>query len=313
MKAIITGGLGFIGHNLAQHFKNLGFSVICIDNLSNYNYRAINKTKAEGIETVFQDVKDFHMIRNLVKGADVVVHCAAYISVMESINDPVKYFDNNVGGTTSIVKSCVDGGVARIVYLSSAAVYGRPEKLPIDEVHPTKPISPYGLTKLMAEQVIEYYAKLYGLKYVTLRLFNVYGPGQVDNEYSGVITKFIKRIKEGKPLIIYGDGEQTRDFVHVKDVCIAIEKASLTANINQIYNIGSGKPTRIIDLVQLLIGLSGLEVKPIHEAPREGEIRHSYADIARAERFLGFKPVIELGKGIEGIFREDESFRMSAI
>ncbi|MGQ9478511.1 MAG: NAD-dependent epimerase/dehydratase family protein [Thermoproteota archaeon] len=300
MKIVITGGLGFIGHNVALYLKRLGFQIVCVDNLSsNYNSMAVDRIKSEGIEMIFKDICKTQDMIWLLRNSDIIIHCAAYTSVVESISNPVKYFNNNVSGTASVAKACGDADVARIIYLSSAAVYGEPKYLPVDENHPTQPLSPYGLTKLMAEKIIEYYSNKYGFEYVNLRLFNVYGPSQVENEYSGVITKFIKRIRAGSPPVIYGDGEQTRDFIHVRDVCVAVERAVSTSNFNQTYNIGSGKPVKIRDLANLMISLSGLKIQPVHEPSREGEIKHGYADISRAERLLGFKPTVNIDDGVK--------------
>ncbi|MCX8170011.1 MAG: GDP-mannose 4,6-dehydratase, partial [Candidatus Methanomethyliaceae archaeon] len=227
-------------------------------------------------------------------GIDIVIHAAAYISVSESMRKPLMYFKNNVLGTLNVVNSCIDKKV-KLIFLSSASVYGEPLFLPISESHPTNPISTYALTKLMGEEIIKFYFKR---GFVILRLFNVYGPGQ-SSTYAGVITKFIERIKNNKPPIIYGDGLQTRDFIHVYDVAQAIKLCIEKGIENEIINIATGRPISIRDLSELIIKLSGSSHKPIFTRPRAGDIKHSYADITKAERLLGFKPRISIEEGLK--------------
>ena len=235
-------------------------------------------------------------MKSQVEKSDVVVHTAAYISVEESFEKPVEYIANNVGGTASIASSCLEHN-RLLVHFSSAAVYGEPIKTPIPEDHPLKPLSPYGLSKLMSEQVVEFYGKL-GLKYVTIRPFNVYGPGQSE-AYAGVITKFITQACNGEPLVIYGDGFQTRDFVHVEDVSHLVELVIEKAPIGLVFNAGSGVPTRILDLAKTVIKLIGVQVEIKYASPRPGDIRNSWADISRARRLLGFHPALTLENGLK--------------
>ena len=191
-------------------------------------------------------------------------------------------------GTAVVAEACRRVGVEKVVYASSAAVYGEPKYLPIDEGHPTEPLSPYGLSKLVGELVLRQYARNYGLKVTVLRLFNVYGSGQ-NPAYAGVISRFIERAIAGKPLIIYGDGLQTRDFVHVGDVVEAFYKA-IVGNVTGVFNIASGKPVRIIDLARMIGEIVGGKVKIKHAPPRRGDIRHSYASIEKARKELKWEP-----------------------
>jgi len=208
---------------------------------------------------------------------------------------------NNVLGTASIAKACLNKGVKLLIYLSSAAVYGEPVNPPISEMHPMNPISPYGLSKLIGEEVVRFYSK-YGLKHVILRLFNVYGPGQ-SKAYAGVVTRFIERAVKGLPPIIYGNGEQTRDFIHVNDVSEAIKQTIERSVVNETFNIGSGTPTKIKDLANLVMEVAKLNCEPIYRKPRVGDIKHSYADISKAEKLIDFKPKVNLNEGLKELVK----------
>ncbi|MEM2742014.1 MAG: NAD-dependent epimerase/dehydratase family protein [Nitrososphaeria archaeon] len=299
MKILVTGGAGFIGHNVAIVLKNHGFEVVVLDSLERASEQAINRLKAAGVPIIKGNILNDTAVRNALVGVKVVVHAAAYISVEESLQKPAQYFRNNVAATANIAKNCLDKNVELIIYVSSAAVYGEPKHLPINEMHPTNPTSPYGLSKLMGEEVVKFYGGQ-GLNYVILRLFNVYGLGQT-GAYAGVITNFIENAKNGKPPIIYGDGQQTRDFIHVADVAEAIKRAIEKPPTGQTINIATGKPTTIKELAELIIKLSRLNLKPIFAEPRPRDIKHSCADIALAKRLLGFEPKITLEEGLKSL------------
>jgi UDP-glucose 4-epimerase len=296
LKVLITGGAGFIGHNTALFLRDRGVDVTVFDNLKRATDFALRRLRIHGVQLIEGDVLDAEALGRAVEGVDVVVHAAAYTSVWESMRKPALYFVNNVAGTAAVAVACLRGGVGLLVYLSSAAVYGNPVALPISESHPTRPVSPYGLTKLMAEDVIRFYAGK-GLEYIILRLFNVYGPGQ-SGAYAGVITRFMENVSRGKPPIVHGDGEQKRDFIHVYDVARAVGLCMERGVRNETINIGSGKPTTIRELAGLVIKLAGPGLEPVFVKPRPGDIRHSFADITKAERLLGFKPEISLEKGL---------------
>ncbi|MEM1990057.1 MAG: NAD-dependent epimerase/dehydratase family protein [Candidatus Bathyarchaeia archaeon] len=304
MKALITGGAGFIGHNAAIHLKNSGFDVAVFDNLDRPSSLALERLAAHNIPIVKGDILSVKAISRALKNTDVVVHAAAYISVEESVKKPALYFKNNVIGTLNVAKACLDWNIKLLVYISSAAVYGEPTQIPISETHPVKPSSPYGLTKLMGEEIVKFYS-VSGLKYAILRLFNVYGHGQ-SSTYAGVITKFIDRVSKGLPPIIYGDGEQTRDFIHVKDVSEAIKLTIEKNAVNETFNIGSGEPTKINYLANLVIKLANLSCKPIYASPRLGDIKNSVADISKARNLLGFKPKESLEEELEILIKNKQ-------
>jgi UDP-glucose 4-epimerase len=281
--------------------KRRGYSVVVLDSLERPSKRALARLKEEDISVVKCDVRDKYTVKSHVEDSDVVIHAAAYISVEESFEKPVEYIANNVGGTASVASSCLELGKL-LVHFSSAAVYGEPVKTPIPEEHPLKPLSPYGLSKLMSEQVVEFYGKL-GLKYVIIRPFNVYGPGQSE-AYAGVITKFITRACSSEPLVIHGDGLQTRDFIHVEDVSRLVELVVEKTPVGLVFNAGSGVPTRIVDLARVVIRLVGINVEILHAPPRPGHIRDSWADISKAQRILGFQPRVVLEDGLRATIRE---------
>ena len=248
-----------------------------MDSLERSTEFAVNRLRQYNIPIIRIDVKSL----NDCNGFDAVIHAAAYVSVPESMDKPTDYIENNVTGTARVVHECSRVN-ARLIYLSSAAVYGNPVKLPIPEDHPINPQSPYGLSKYLGELVVRQFSKIYGLRYVILRLFNVYGPGQ-NSAYAGVISSFIERALRNEPLIIYGDGEQTRDFIYVNDVAEVILKI-IESDLfdNEIYNVGTGKPTSINELAGIVMEILGKRnLKVIYGRERPGDIRHSYADISK--------------------------------
>lgn len=292
IRVLITGGAGFIGHNVALHLLSRGYDVVVLDNLERASRWALERLEGHGIRIVKHDVR--HPID--LRGFDVVIHCAAYVDVEESFSKPAEYFYNNVVGTASIAKASSDSG-SIFIYISSASVYGDPKVIPIPEDHVIRPISPYGASKAMGEEVVKLYSRIYGLKYVTLRLFNVYGPGQ-NPSYAGVIARFVESASMGRPPTIYGDGSQTRDFIHVLDVARAIELAIERRPLGEVINIGSGRSISILELAKTVMRLAGIEGGPVFERRRPGDIMHSCADIRKARELLGFEPRISLEDGI---------------
>ena len=241
-----------------------------------------------------------------MKDVDYIFHLAAIISVELSIKNPSLVNEVNVCGTLNILEESLKLNLKRFVYLSSCAVYGNPVYLPIDEEHPTRPLSPYGVSKLTAEHYCMVFYRIYGVQTVCLRLFNVYGLRQSSGPYSGVITKFIDRLKCGKSPIIYGDGEQTRDFIFVGDVVDACLHAISCRNcVGEAINVGSGMETSINELARIISGLFGMrKIKPVYTKPRIGEVRRSCADISKAEKLLGLKPKVSLEEGLRKLVAE---------
>ncbi|MEM2522658.1 MAG: SDR family oxidoreductase [Candidatus Bathyarchaeia archaeon] len=302
LKVLVTGGAGFIGSHMVDRLLADGFEVIVLDNLRSGRLENVDHHMGRrGFRFVHGDIRDVNLVKRLVSDVDYVVHLAALVSVPESLRDPVLTYDINVNGTLNLLKACVGRDVKRFVYASSCAVYGDAVDLPIKETCPARPISPYGASKLKAENCVLEYFENFGLESVCLRYFNVYGPRQVHSEYSGVITQFINRIKRDLSLIIFGDGEQTRDFVHVEDVVEASMLALKREKVaGEVFNIGTGLATSINQLAHMLLELANRnDLKILHVEARKGEVRHSVADVSKAREKLGYKPKVELRNGLK--------------
>ena len=308
-RVLVTGGAGFIGSHLVDGLMNGGFDVVVLDDLSSGRRKNLSVHFGKpNFCLVEGDVRDEADVKKALEGVDVVFHLAAIVSVDFSVKNPLMVNEVNVGGTLNVLRQSLKAGVKRFFYASSCAVYGEPVNLPINEEHPARPMSPYGVSKLAAEHYCRVFYEVYGFETVCLRFFNVYGPRQVVGPYSGVIMKFIDRMKNGKPPIIYGGGGQTRDFVYVKDV---VEANMLVLGCRhcagEIINIGTGKQTTINELANILIGLSGIaNIKPVYKAHRKGDIRNSHANISKAEKMLRYKPRITLKEGIRKLLHEKE-------
>jgi len=290
MRVLVTGASGFIGSHVVEALTSRGHEVVAID-IAPYS------NPPEGVQFLRLDIRDHLRLHNVIGKVSSIVHLAALINAYESIKVPDLYHDVNVNGTLSLLKFSQDLRVEKFVFASSAAVYGEPQYLPIDEKHPLRPLNPYGATKVACEAYISAFHFTYDIPAIILRIFNAYGPRQT-GAYAGVISKFIKRALSGESLIIYGDGEQTRDFIYVDDVVGAIVEA-LESDLNfGIFNIGTGKATSINELAELIRKLTNRNVPVIHEKERPGDIRHSHASIKAAEKVLKWAPKIELEEGL---------------
>ncbi|MFU8766463.1 MAG: NAD-dependent epimerase/dehydratase family protein [Candidatus Methanoperedens sp.] len=296
MKILITGGLGQVGSYLCERFSDSN-EVTVLDNFSN---NLDNVELSHDIKIIRGDIRDRSDVNAPVSEADAIIHTAAQISVKRSTDDPIYDADNNISGTLNLLESARKQDTERFIYISSAAVYGKPGNLPINEEHPTNPLSPYGLSKLTGEKYAMLYNSLYGLPVVCLRPFNIFSPRQnPDNPYSGVITKFIERVSNDQNPVIFGDGNQTRDFVYIEDVVEALINAMESENaVGEVFNIGTGRPTRIEELAETIIKISNKKLKPEFAPEQVGDIRESYADITKAEEILGYKPKYLLEQGL---------------
>jgi len=296
LRVLVTGGVGFIGSHVVDELVRGGYDVVVLDDLSNSDLKNIEGV-IDRVIFVRGDVRDFKTVSKAVKGIDAVIHLAALIDAVESLNKPLLYHEVNVYGTHVLLKCCVDSGVVRFVYASTAAVYGEPTVIPTPEDSVLEPTNPYGLSKLLAEELIKYYSRVYGLKTTIFRLFNVYGPRQWRSGYAGVISRFIERVSRGEPPIIFGDGEQVRDFIYVEDVAKVFVE-SLERGVDGVYNLGTGRGVRIKDLAELVINAFGFkDLKPIHAPPRPGDVVRSVADVSKLREVFNVKPT-ELGEGI---------------
>jgi UDP-glucose 4-epimerase len=292
-KILITGGLGQIGSYLVDRLCS-NSQVTVLDNMSSGSSYVV----PEGVRLVKEDIVS-PIARDLAADHDVVIHTAAQISVVRSMQEPVFDAQNNVFGTLNLLEGARLGDVRKFIYISSAAVYGNPRYLPIDEGHPQDPMSPYGASKLCGEKYCTMYHRAYGLPAVCVRPFNIYSPRQdPSNPYSGVISKFISRVSQNLPPIIFGDGSQTRDFVSAHDV---VDMISLLMNDErsegEVFNVGTGISTRIDELAGMVLDAFGLDAGIEFRDPVQGDIRDSYSDISRAKQ-AGYSPKVDLRKGL---------------
>ncbi len=305
MKILITGGCGFLGTNLARYLTNQGYEVRILDNLSTAfpSWRCSKSTpdsRLPKVDLLKGDIRDRETVNNAVAGINAVIHLAALTSVVESVDNPENTWENNVGGTLNLLEACRRHDIKRFIFASSNAVAG--EQLPpIDENKIPQPLSPYGASKLAGEALCSAYWHSFGIKTLSLRFANLYGP--FSDHKTSVIALFLKWIREAKPLIIYGDGEQTRDFVHVDDVCQAIH-LSLKSDgpFGEVFQIAGGKETSVNDLVRALKKVTGKKFEVTYQPERIGEIRRNYSDISKARRLLGFEPEIELVEGLKNLW-----------
>src|SRR5919112_2399206 len=302
-KVLVTGGAGFIGHHLVKRLlSQRNYKIIVIDNSSNGNKNFLDSSGSSDKISIYKDdIRNRDVISNIFhhERIDTCIHLAAKISVSESILDPFDTLQTNVNGTLNILEACSNNQVKNFVLASSGAVYGEPKKLPISEDHILDPISPYAASKVAAEALVSSYRRSEKIKNaISLRFFNVYGEGQ-NIEYAGVITRFAERLARGLPPVIYGDGEQTRDFISVNDVVNAILLAATEADkikmsSSDVFNVGTGIPISIDDLAQRMIRIFGIDLKPIHYGAREGDIKYIYADTTKSKSILKFIAIEEL-------------------
>jgi nucleoside-diphosphate-sugar epimerase len=288
---LVTGGAGFIGSNIVKELLAKGEQVRVLDNFSTGKRDNLFPFKENPHLEVFEgDLRSFHIVRDAVKGVDYVLHQGALPSVPRSVKDPITSNDVNINGTLHILEASKEFCVKRVVFASSSSVYGNSEVMPKVETMPVSPMSPYAVTKYAAERYCQVFYQLYGLETVCLRYFNVFGPNQdPTSQYSAVIPKFIKLIKEGKRPVIYGDGTQSRDFTFVSNNVEANILACTSDNVaGEVFNIACGERYSLIDLVDNINLLLGTNIKPVFENTRPGDVKHSLAGIDKAKILLKF-------------------------
>jgi len=305
---LITGGAGFIGANLAHALVARGESVRILDDFSTGRPQNLHGIE-DRIEVVRGDIRDPKVVARAVAGVEVILHQAALNSNPRSIQEPVQTNDVNVGGTLTLLQAARAAGTRRLVYASSSSVYGEVAGLPKTEDMPTAPKAPYGVSKLAAEQYCRVFTQVYGIETVSLRYFNVYGPRQhPDSEYAAVIPRFLRRMLAGKGPVIFGDGEQSRDFTPVDNVVAAnLLAAGSQEGIGEVMNIAGGNSSTLNQLVAWLNEVLGTDLTPLYEPPRPADIRHSYASIRKAETLLDYRPHLGVQ---EGLRRTVEWFRV---
>ncbi|HEY7587841.1 MAG TPA: NAD-dependent epimerase/dehydratase family protein [Thermoplasmata archaeon] len=297
-KVLVTGGAGFLGSYLVERLS-LKNEVTVFDDLSTGSLRNLEGCREE-VRVHRASIEQTKALAKAVQGQEIVYHLAAKTSVAESVEKPDAYWRANVEGTLNVLKASVDARVKRVVFLSSAAVYGNAEANPKVESMRPAPASPYATTKMVGEFACEEISQLKGLETVVLRLFNAYGPRQdPSSSYAGVVARFCAAVVDGKPIEIYGDGEQTRDFLYAADAAEAMELAAEGPGAGDVYNIGSGSATSVNAVALHLSELTSAPIKAIRKDSRPGDVRHSRADFTKAMVQLGFAPRTSLREGLE--------------
>jgi UDP-glucose 4-epimerase len=296
-RVLVTGGAGFIGSSITRALAPDNH-VRVFDDFSTGKKENVPGTR--NIDVVKGDLRDASAVSAAVKGSGIVFHEGANVRIPASVKDPQMDAEINIKGTLNVLEACRKQDVSSLVFASSSALYGNPKKIPVSEGHMPCPASPYALSKMSAEGYVRLYHELYGMRTVSLRYFNVYGPRQnADSPYSGVISIFMKNLAEGRKLTVFGDGNQTRDFVSVSDVVSANLLAAESAKAaGMAINIGTGKSISINGLIGLLKKLSKREADIAYEHRREGDVMHSCADITLARKVLGYKPKVTLEEGL---------------
>ena len=301
---LVTGGAGFIGSHLIPKLLKAKYSVVVLDNLCSGKMANLEGfLSCPDFSFIEGDIRDQAVLKKAFRGVTDVVHLAALIDVASSVNDPLLVHDVNVTGTLNLLHESVKGKVGRFVFASSTAVYGDAKALPIKEVTPFNPISPYAASKAASEAYCCAFGGCYGLDTVRLRFFNVYGPRSENSPYSGVITKFLDRAKRGEELIIFGDGEQTRDFISVEDITDALVLALKTQAVGEAFNVCTGYPTSVNRLVETMREVVKQDLRAKCTPPRPGDILFSYGDPSKAKKLLKFTAKVGLKEGLESLIK----------
>ena len=300
MKVLVTGGGGFVGSHLAEALVHAGHDVRIVDNFST-GRRSNVMALPDEVELVEGDLTSYERAFNSVRGCEVVMHQAALPSVPRSIQDPLTSNASNITGLLNVLLASRDLGVRRVVYASSSSVYGANAQLPKREDMAVEPISPYAVAKLAGEGYCRSFSRVYGLETVSLRYFNVFGPRQDPrSQYAAVIPNFIATVLAGGRPVVYGDGGQSRDFTYVENVVAANILAMESDEApGRVYNIACGQRVTILELLAELGGLLDVDIEPEHAPARAGEVRHSHADLSRAQDEFGYFPTITLREGLE--------------
>ena len=308
MHVLVTGGAGFIGGHLAEAFLEDGHDVTVLDNLEPFYaegikrhtldiHREVAREEDSEYRFVKEDVRDTGTVREVVDDADVVVHQAAQAGVRESVDNPRKVTDINVDGTVNLLQASKETNVDRVIIASSSSVYGKPRSLPYGEDHPTEPVSPYGVTKLAQEHMARVYSELYRLPTVCLRYFTVYGPRMRPNM---AISNFVSRCLNGESPVIYGDGQQTRDFTHIGDV-VEANRTLLTGGAadGEVLNIGSSDNISIQELAEVVRDKVAPELEIEYETARGADAEHTHASVKKADELIGYEPSRTITEGVD--------------
>lgn len=307
MRFMITGGAGFLGAALANRLAVDGHEVRVLDDLSSGDREALSPQ----VFFTRGDVNNVPLLWSLLQDVDCVYHLAARVSVPQSVLYPRAYNEVNVGGTVSLMEATRDAGIRRVVLASSGAVYGAQPEQPVHENDTPNPDTPYAVSKWAAEQYLHTIGTLWGIETVALRIFNAYGPGQaLPVSHAPIVPRFLQAAVSGGSLVVFGTGQQTRDFVYVADVVQALVNAAAARDVNrQVINVGSGVETSVNDLIRLIEQTVGHDVNRIDNSDKSGGVSRLVADISKAERLLGFRPLVDLGEGLRRTLTEDKRLR----
>ena len=298
LKSIITGGAGFIGSNLTDHLVRIGHKVVVLDNFVSGKKSNLSHHKKKNVKIIKIDISKSKNLDKYFKGADYVFHLAALAEIIPSIKNPKKYFKNNVIGTIKLVEAVKKVKIKKLIYAASSSCYGTPKKLPTSEKDRIDLKNPYAVTKFIGEEIIMKYAEMFKMPNISFRFFNVYGPRlNASGQYGAVISNFLSQTKNKKPLTIVGNGNQTRDFIHVDDLANAFIKVLKSKHTNKIYNLGSGKKTSINYIASIFNG------KKKFIANRPGEPKDSLANISKLKKDLKWRPKISIETGITKLLR----------
>jgi len=299
MKVLVTGGAGFIGSHLVSALLERGDHVVVLDNFSSGRRSNLDQLQGD-IELVEGDLRSYERVHAAMSGVELVFHEGALPSVPRSVQDPLTTNEVNVSGTLNVLLAARDEGVHRVVFASSSSVYGDADGFPRDETQRPQPLSPYGVAKLAAECYCRAFWQVYRLETVSLRYFNVFGPRQdPHSQYAAVVPRFIARLLEGKPPVIYGDGNQSRDFTYVGNVVAGNLLAASAPNVaGEVLNVATGGSLTVNELSTAIQETLGVQIEPVYEPARVGEIEHSAADISRATRLLRYEPLQSVEEGI---------------
>jgi UDP-glucose 4-epimerase len=302
MRILITGGAGFIGSYLSEKYTKEGHTVLCLDNFLSGNLLNVRHLLSyRNFKLVEGDIRDYNLLERIIRDVDVVFHLAAQIHVDRSYVEPRLTYDINVMGTQNVLEVARIYDVKKVIHTSTSEVYGSAQYVPIDEKHPLEAPHPYGASKIAADRMCHAYVQTYGMDISIPRFFNIFGPRQRDIGYGGVISIFTRRVLNGMPPVIYGDGLQTRDYTYIEDALKAFDLVLNHKSRLEPINIGTGKEISIIDLARMIIDLCGKkkEIKPVHVEPRIGEVKKLIANAAKAKKILGWKPEYDFKAGLK--------------
>ncbi len=299
MRYVVTGGAGFIGSHTVDELVRRGHSVVVLDDFSAGKEENLAESRNK-ITIVRGSITDLEAVRKSMHEAEFVIHLAARTSVPRSVKDPLETNEINVRGTLNVLLAARDAGVKRVVFAASSSAYGETAQLPKTESMRAEPISPYGVSKYAGELYAQMFGRVYGLENVSLRYFNIFGPRQeAASPYSGVLAKFMTAVLEGTPPVIFGDGQQTRDFTYVANAVqanlLACEAPSASGKV---FNIGTGGRVSLLETLEIVQRIAGTRLEPKMDPPRGGDIRDSQADIARAREILGYEPSVTFEEGL---------------